>query len=377
MKIPDCFTSVKGIIARLSLIICLGLCLNFNSYSNPIENLPEIMEIYFSSDGWSIELLISEFYGGNNLDNLRITGLYDTAQFLPGIEYTPGEVFFVTQADFQTPFFINQAGDLLYLEEQMGNSWWRLDFYGLPFGDFPLYISDVCAPYGEESIAWQEFAWSNGGPYFWTVKELPNTIGYSPGQVSKRCIFSGYIKDKNNDPLPWIKLDYATEDFYHYTTPTVPEVYTDENGYFYNENMFCKRYHFRFLYEFSEIGDTIVCLEPDSANYFEFKLDTLLTGIAEFRPTISSYSITNIPNPLSNQTTFIVETNGYGQNQRGVIKIYSSEGYIVDILPIEISGENQELNYNLSDKSLASGVYYYSLEIGKEKKASGKMVISR
>jgi hypothetical protein len=70
-----------------------------------------ILEIYFNSGDVYIELLISEYYGGENLDNIRMTGLYDTAQFLPGFEYTPGEVFYVTEEDFETPFNINQGGE--------------------------------------------------------------------------------------------------------------------------------------------------------------------------------------------------------------------------------------------------------------------------
>jgi hypothetical protein len=334
-----------------------------------------ILEIYFSSDNVYIELLISEYYGGTNLDNIRMTGLYDTAQFLPGIQYTPGEVFYVTGSDFQTPFYINQAGDYINLEELYAGEWHNFDYYGLAFGDNINY-SDVSAPLGEESIAWQLIWDGYGYDNYWTVKEIPNTIGSSPFQVLKRAEFSGYVKDINNAPLKNIELQYCW-DLLHYGSPPLPVIITDENGYFYSDNMFCRNYSIDFLYEEGKIGDTAISVEPDSANYFEFKLDTLLTGIAEFKPAITSYSIDNIPNPFSNNTTFVIETTGKAQNQKGVIKIYSSEGYIVDILPIEISGERQILNYNLNDKSLAAGVYYYSFEIGREKKASGKMVISQ
>jgi hypothetical protein len=195
--------------------------------------------------------------------------------------------------------------------------------------------------------------------------------------VSKKTSFSGYVKDRSDKPLPGVKIDYCADAFYHYTIPTVPEIFTDDNGYFYTDNMFCTQYSFEFLFEGGMIGDSIVYLEPDSANYFEFKLDTLLTGIGEYKPAITSYLIYNIPNPFANNTTFVIETTGKVQNQKGVIKIYSPEGFIVDILPVEISGEKQELAYNLADKSMAAGIYYYSLEIGKEKKASGKMVVSK
>jgi hypothetical protein len=378
MKILNYINSAKGILIRLSLIICLGFCLNFNSYSNPIVEPPKILEIYFGAGNWSIELLMPEYGNSTNLDNMRITGIYDTAQFLPGIEFTPGEVFFVTQADFQTSFYINQAGDHLRMEELYGGEWSPNDYYGLGFGDIPEpYYSGVCAPVGEESIAWQKFTTPFGDDDFWTVKELPNTIGFSPWQVSKRATFSGYVYDRNDGPLAGIKLYYCPVQYHYETTPTVPEIITDENGYYFTDNMFCKKYDIWFLHEGGEIGFTTICVEPDSANYFEFKLDTLLTGIGEYKPAVTNYSISNIPNPFSNSTTFVIEATGLVHHQKGIIKIYSSEGFIVDILTIELSGERQELNYNFSDKSLAVGIYYYSLEIGKEKKASGKMVVSR
>lgn len=378
MKILKYIKSAKGIITRFSLFICLGFCLNFHSYSNPIVEPPKILEIYFGSGNWSIELRMPEYGNSTNLDNMRITGIYDTAQFLPGIEFVLGEVFFVTQADFQTTFYINQAGDCLRMEELYGGEWMPIDYLGLGFGDIPeQYYSDVCAPIGEESIAWQMFSTPFGDDAFWTVKELPNTIGFSPLQVSKRATFSGYVYDRNDGPLAGIKLYYCPVQYHYETTPTVPEIITDENGYYFTDNMFCKKYDIWFLHEGGEIGFTTICVEPDSANYFEFKLDTLLTGIGEYKPLITNYSICNIPNPFLNQTTFIVETNVQAQHQKGIIKIYSNEGYIVDILPIEISGEKQELVYNPTDNSLAVGIYYYSLEIGREKKASGKMVVSR
>lgn len=380
MKILYYTKSAKGIMIRLSLIICLGFCLNFHSFSNPSVPPPMILEIYFGSEGWSMELL-NQGYWDDNLDNVWLIGLYDAAHFKPGIAFSYGEVTIVTQDDFTDPsFIINQAGDWLTLWYHDDNGFSQIDFYGLGFGDIPdslVYFNKVSAPVGEESIALQLF--NNlpyGGTGHWVVKELPNSIGSSLWQVSKRAEFSGYVKDMNNAPLKNVELQYCWDPF-HNATPAVPVIITDENGYFFTDNMFCRNYSIDFIYEEGKIGYTAISVEPDSANYFEFKLDTLLTGIAELKPVIANYSINNIPNPFSNNTTFVIETSGYRQEQKGVIKIYSSEGYIVDILPIEISGEKQELNYNLNDKSLAAGIYYYSLEIRSKKAASGKMVISQ
>ena len=60
-----------------------------------------------------------------------------------------------------------------------------------------------------------------------------------------------------------------------------------------------------------------------------------------------------------------------------MIKIYSNEGIIVDIIPVELTGSGTEVTYSSNRRLLPSGVYYYNLEIGRHKEASGKMVFSR
>jgi hypothetical protein len=375
------FPVIERRLVKFFLIIFLGFNSAYSSYSNPIADPPVILEIHFGTGGYSIELLIPDYWDVTNLDNMRMVGLYDTAQFIAGIEFIPGEVFFVTQEDFSTSFYINQSGDDLHLEYWWDSHWALIDFYGLQFGIYPVpNASMVSAPVGEESIAWQMFSIYDppySQTFWWTVKELPATIGSSPFQVSKRAGFSGYVKDKNDEPLEGVKLYYCQEAFHYATYPTVPELISDQNGYFATDSMFCRKYIIWFQYDEGSIGDTTLFIEPDSANYFEFKLDTLLTGIYEIEPSILQYSIFNYPNPSLTRTTFIIESNNPKPDQKGVIKIYNEAGYIVDILPVEILENKQEINYNFSDKSLPSGLYIYNLEIRNRKVASGKMIVTQ
>lgn len=374
------FNGIKRKSVKITVIIFLGLNLISNSSANPLLPPPMLTEINFGTNGWSVEFYGGSYFWDTNLDSCRIAGLYDTAQFRPGIEVNPDEVLVMTQDDFLTSFYINPVGDFLKLEQLFNGQWLDIDYYGLPFGDIPdQYFCEVSAPEGGESIAWQRFFYVDQSYYegFWAVKELPATLGNNPFQVSKKTTFSGYVKDSNNEPLSGIKLDYANYIYYYIMTPTVPEIFTDDNGYFFTDNMFCKRYDINFLHEYGEIGDTTVFIEPDSANYFEFKLDTLLTGIHENKPEIPAYSIYTIPNPASFQTTFMIESDNPKPYQKGVIKIYSEAGFIVDIVPIEILDESQEVIYNFNDKSLASGPYFYNLEIKNHKVASGKIIIIR
>jgi hypothetical protein len=198
------------------------------------------------------------------------------------------------------------------------------------------------------------------------AKEEPNSIGFNPFEVSKRADFSGVVRDLNDAPLAGVDVNYGE----------YPLIITGSDGYFsVSNNMFCRIYDINFVFEGGIIGDSTISLEPDSANYFEFKLDTLLTGINELQPSTPQYSICNIPNPSSSRTTFIIETNLQNNVQKGVIKIYSEAGYIVDIVPVNMNNKRQELVYNFDEKALSSGLYFYNLEVNNRKVASGKMII--
>jgi hypothetical protein len=375
MKSFICSTNIKRKLEKYFFIIFLGFYSVSESFSNPIIPPPVVLEIYFGQWSWEIEIMNNEFYSEyENLDSLWLIGKYDTARFEPGHSFLPGELDVVTNYDMLTPMTIQQSGDAVDLCYRWNNNFYSIG--GLSWGSYPY---EVTAPVGEESIAYQRFDLPENDWSYWEAKELPNTIYASPGQVIKRATFSGYVRDKDDQPMPDIYLDYPYSwEYYYYTYPTVPIIHTNSEGYFHSENMYCRKFFIKFRvgdFYGPSIGDTTVNLEPDSVNYFEFKLDTLLTGINEIKPMIPQYSICNIPNPSSSQTTFIIETNSQKSDQKGVIKIYSENGYIVDIVPVNLNDNRQELVYNFDDKALSSGLYFYNLEVKNHMVASGKMII--
>ena len=374
MYFSTIFKKSLDVFLKASLILLLGFNLPILIIGNPIVPPPIMTEIYFGPGGWEIEMVVSEIYGMDNFDGLRVAGIYDTALIQSGITFTPGEVFYITQDDFITPLYIDQNGDLLRLQSFWDNQWWDLDWPHLAFGN--VMWSQVSSPVGEESIAFQHFSCEYGDDY-WTAKEIPNTIGYNPYQVNKRAQFYGYVFDKNDEPLSNIKLDYCMNYNYYLCSPELPVIYTNEDGYFFTDQMFCKFYDIVFLFNEEEIGESNVYIEPDSANYFEFRLDTLLSVVKEVKSGSPDYTIKNIPNPFSNTTTFVIDSRLSQKDQKGVIKIYSNEGIIVDIIPVELTGSGTEVTYSSNRRLLPSGVYYYNLEIGRHKEASGKMVFSR
>jgi hypothetical protein len=370
------FQTNKRELVKFLLIILLGLYIANPSFSNPIIPPPVVLEIYFGTWSWEIEIMNNEFNDFVNLDNLWLVGKFDTAQFEPGHSFLPGELNVVSNYSMLSPMTIEQSGDAVNLCYKSGN--YFISLGGLSWGSL---TSEVTAPVGEQSIAYQRFDLPEYDWSYWEAKELPNTIHSSPGHVIKRATFSGYVRDKDDQPMADIWLDYPYSWVYYYDSyPTVPQVHTNSSGYFYCDDMYCRKFHITFrIGDFygPGIGDTTVNLEPDSANYFEFKLDTLLTGIPEIKSLIPGYSIINNPNPSSSQTTFSIETNIQRPDQKGVIKIYSENGFIVDIIPVNLTNDRQEIIYNCNDKALSAGVYFYNLEVWNHKVASGKMVISQ
>ena len=98
---------IKRKTVKIPVIILLGLNLVSSSSANPLLPPPMLTEIHFGSLGWSVEFYGGSYFWDTNLDSYRIAGLYDTAQFRPGIEVNPDEVLVLTQDDFLTSFYIS------------------------------------------------------------------------------------------------------------------------------------------------------------------------------------------------------------------------------------------------------------------------------
>ncbi len=371
----------KRILGTIAVLAFLILINGPVSKANPIIPPPIITELYFSDDGWIMEMVFTDF-GSGALDSIRLVGLYDTAMFNPGILVVAGEVIVITNEDMQSPFFIDPLGDYVFLEECFSSQWFIIDWYGLTFGEVPEpNISWVTAPVGEESVACQEFLLYDPWypeTFYWTVKEKPNSIGSDPLEVNKKALFQGMVLDQQLNPLPEIRLIYCDEVMHYGTIPTVPYVMTDDTGFFYADDMFCRKYHFIFIRDIDPIWDTVVSVEPDSNNYFEFVLDTLLLGIPEIddRKSVSLY---NYPNPFSENTKIIAELPFQPGSSEAIIKIYNTAGELLAIKPMHaLNGSNTyELELNTNTLSLKPGTYICSFEMGHKRLASSTMILAR
>jgi hypothetical protein len=376
MKFVNLFPVIKRKMVKMLFIFMLSLSPSLLTFSNPIVYPPPIIELYFGPVCSFIELYFYNTYGQSNLNNMRITGLYDTAEFDHGIAFTPEVVLHVSQYDFDHPIYINPEGDQLHVELWYNGNWSHIES-SFSFG--PGLYSPVTAPNGEESIAVQVTQGEYSG--YFLAKELPQTIGGYPNQIFKRGSFKGYVRDKNGEPMSGIWLDYGGCYYPYFSCyPEEPLIISGSDGYFGTNSMFCCNFYVNFRQDFpmgATLGNARVTIEPDSVNYYEFQLDTLLTEIEDNKNITPPFSISNNPNPSYAFTTFIIESNYLNSGIQGIIKIYNEAGYIIDIVPVVLDNGKKEVKYNFTDQSLASGLYIYSLEIKNQKVASGKMIIQQ
>ena len=351
--------------------------------ANPIVEPPVLTEIYFGPGGWQIEMRFDEMYTGviDNLDDCRLKSLFGESTFSPGIIAIPGEEMVVTQDDMLYPLVIDQSGDEIWLEELFNDEWYRISLFPLRFGAQPVGFSMVTAPVGEESIAMCYFyltdpqhSWND----YWTLKEKPNTIGYDPLTVTKRANFEGFVLDQYQEPLQNIQIRYGPGTYLYGTLPSIPILVTDLDGYFFTDSMFCRCYSLEFTHDSVVIADTgLVCIEPDSANYHTFILDTLLSSTNEMK-IIEKANLECYPNPTRGPIHFIIKIPASQLHSSAKIRLFGITNRILDEIPVRLDEQKVTIQYDLGRIGDPAGsLFLYTFEINDRTIASGKFMLNR
>ena len=92
-------------------------------------------------------------------------------------------------------------------------------------------------------------------------------------------------------------------------------------------------------------------------------------------------SVYNYPNPMSRQTTFVIDHNRSGQNGRVLVRIYTVNGRLVRTLETDAAlSPVASLEWDGSDEDgdrVASGVYLYQVRVEAERADGGREVSER
>ncbi len=339
------------------IILFIGLL-----FANPIMEGPYINEIYFDESGWTIELFSMMMDG--NLDNCKLSSNAGDAYFLPGILFPPEIIIIVTQDDLQTTLSIDEQGDHItsYYDE-----------YEVSWCTFGSLQTMVLAPTDGQSLIPVSFS-STGGMTTDVsfCKDNTPTLGSINNNGGIQGVFSGYVFDSLMNPVPNVQIEHFP---YNYNNP---DVLTDENGYFEKE-MYAMNFNCDIHLGALASMDTIISIEPDSLNYYEFVFENYVgSDNHEISLPSSYYNLSNYPNPFNPSTRISFESTNLHEESR--IEIYNSRGQKIKSLQIlNSSSQNHDQitwnGTNENNKQVPSGVYLYKLVSNGKELAVNKMLL--
>jgi hypothetical protein len=370
---------MRKIIVSIVLLFSIGLI-----KANPIMPPRVISEFYLINDStWYLELYFDQsFYYDTILDGYQITTSEGTALLKNGIHIVSGNIIVITQDSLQTKLYIHRSGDFVNLEK---NEYWIDE---IEFGN-NQNLSGINSPFQSQSLVnlldtCYDY-WNNENALrYRLVKENIPSIGLISYQATNYMgTFSGKVYDLDHNPMAGIKIGNQGNYYYPPSFCGVDfyPVYTDSTGEF-NFLIRSGRHDVQFFVSTSSqiLLDTIVNIEPDSVNYYEINLDTLINHTA-LNSIHQNFSLSCSPNPSNGKTTISFELPENIPCSNSLIKIFNLSGEMMRILQVDISDKKKKYSVEWDgkcyDNSVASGVYYYNLELNGKKVATNKLIITK
>jgi hypothetical protein len=367
---------------KKTILIALALFLGgFNAFSNPIAPPKVISELYIVNDStWYLELVFSSPYNNSiiNFNGLSLSSSSGTCLFKTGIRIITDSIIVITNDSLQTPLYLHRNGDFISITGSTISD-------QITFGDF--LNSQIAAPFAGQSIVNYNYScldgYSNPSSLYLLVKENNPSIGQNPFQPTVYMgTFTGVVYDKLHRPLSGIIVGDPN---YYYGAPAslclsyFHLAMTDSTGHF-SVNEYSGRYYIAFfLSSTATFYDSIVNIEPNTINYFEFTIDSLNASIGT-NSLNKEISTSCFPNPSNSGTTITFEIPLNHSIQKILIKIYDNSGEMVRIIPVnpEMNSTKYAVNWDGNSDSgrVSAGTYYYTIEIDGRKIASKKIIVN-
>ena len=345
------------------LFTCLFIIFVGILFANPIIPGINITEFRFTANGWQMELFSGYMIEPSNLDSCQIVCSAGNSFFQTGIEYIEGTYLVVTDDDIVTPLPINANGDfvnLLYYQE-IGSSF-----------DFGTLNDMVLAPNNDQSLRSVGLSINAVDTYYVFAKDNTPSMGEQDDGEGYKGIFHGYVYDSLMNPVENVVIDHTPDCI------SIPDIITDNNGYFEIE-LYAFNYNCHIHLGSLASMDSIISIEPDSLNYYEFVFENYVSSDDhEISLPSSYYNLSNYPNPFNPNTeiSFSVPQT----SQFVTIEIFNSRGQIIKTIKIPNSSSQNpnQITWdgtNETGKQVPSGVYLYKLVAGGKELAANKMLL--
>jgi hypothetical protein len=366
---------------KKTLILFVALFSIGFTKANPIVPPPIISEFYIVNDStWYLELLFWRI--SNNPLNIKITSSSGSSLIKHPILLTSDSLIVLTQDSLKSYLHFNRNGDYIIINDSMGYSYDRLYFGNIP-------NSRISAPLiGQSIVNMANSCWDTYENAPWTeyilVKDNHPTIGFNAFKpIDATGTFKGIVYDRGHKPVPGIYIG-RTSSYYHEPSSVCGNYFktgiSDSSGKF-NIEEYSVNYSVKLFFKPSKIWvDSTINIEPDSINYYEFTIDSLLIGIKS-NNIKTNFNLACFPNPTTGVTTISFTLPEGRHYSKALIKIYDSNGEIVRILPVNTYDFQQQYMIKWDglcfDNNDASGIYYCKLELNGQKVATNKIIIAK
>jgi hypothetical protein len=358
---------------RLAIISAM-LLFSVSVFSNPLPPPPVISELYWDESGWTMELyFLMAPYEINNLDELLMVCNGDTSAFNPGIPVELWQIIVVTSEDLVEPMDIPVEGGMIqffYTEDL-----WPIND-GFVYGNYPS--SRVTAVEPGQSLVTQKFITiDERGMEFWVVKEMQPSIGTMPFTCQTRANFSGLVLDKAGLAVPDASIIYTYTDTENFDPP-IPEIITGEEGTFSTDQMFCREYSIKVYVDGQMELITQVNIEPGSANYYEFALDSLYVGTPDDLIE-QKVSMSAGPNPFNQKLHIYIEMDQRYFSTPARLKLVDLKGNILKSTDVHSPYlHNVDIYWEYLDQVIVNpGIYLLMLEVEGDILATQKVVFQQ
>ena len=344
------------------IFTCLFIIIVGFLFANPIAPYINITEFRFTDNGWQMELF-SDYMEMNTLDSCQIVCSAGSSYFQSGIEYIEGTYLVVTEDNLVTSLSIDANGDSVNLLYSLGDE---------SYFNFGTLDDMTLAPSDEQSLRSVGLSINTEETYYVFARDNTPSMGESDDGEGYRGTFKGYVYDSLLNPVPNVEIEHTPDCI------SIPDILTDENGYFEVE-LYAFNYDCNIHLGTLASMDSIISIEPDSQNYYEFIFENYV-GSDDYEISLpaSYYNLSNYPNPFNPNTKISFETKNLHEESR--IEIFNSRGQKIKTINIpNSSSQNQnQITWNGTNetgKQVPSGVYLYKLVSNEKELAVNKMLL--
>jgi len=344
----------------LVLFVLLLCCVSL--FANPVAPHISITEFIFTEIGWQLELY-SDYFEMTTLDSCWISCNSGSSYFQPGIQYLGTYLITVSQEDLITPLIINPESDIVSIHYAFGE--------GSSFS-FGTLTSMVLAPSENQSLRSVGLSLNAIDTYYVFAKDNTPSMGTTDDGIGFSGTFSGYVYDSLMNPVENVEIEHTPDCI------SIPDIITDENGHF-EVVLYAFNYNCDIHLGALASMDSIITIEPDSLNYYEFIFENYVhSEDFEIELPASFYQLSNHPNPFNPSTEINLQISDFSDRNLE-IQIFNTKGQKISNLPI-IQSSNHKISIewdgtNSTGKPCPSGVYLYKLVSNGKELAANKMLL--